>query len=69
MDKHKFVAITKKITHPDLLNTFLMGKTYNLIANFIKMLQNSVKGKSNSQVPKSKNACFLGLEKLFDELD
>jgi serine/threonine-protein phosphatase 2A activator len=37
--------------------------------NFIKMLQNSVKGKSNSQVPKSNNPCFLGLEKLFDELD
>jgi len=69
MDKHKFVATTKKINHPDLLNTFLMGKTYNLIMNFIKMLQNSVKGKSNSQVPKSNNPCFLGLEKLFDELD
>ena len=69
MDKHKFVATTKKITHPDLLNTFLNGKTYALIVNYIKLLQNSVKGKSNSQVPKSSNACFLGLEKMFDELD
>ena len=69
MDKHKFIATSKKINHPDLLNTFLTGKTYNLIMNFIKMLQNSVKGKSNSQVPKIKNPCFLGLEKLFDELD
>ncbi len=69
MDKHKFVETSKKITHPDLLNTFLNGKTYALIMNFIKMLQNSVKGKSNSKVPKSKNPCFLGLEKLFDELD
>ena len=69
MDKHKFVATSKKITHPDLLNTFLTGKTYNLIMNFIKMLQNSVKSKPNSKVPKSKNPCFLGLEKFFDELD
>ena len=69
MFKHKFVATSKKITHPDLLNTFLNGKTYALIMNYIKMLQNSVKGKSNSQVPKSKNACFLGLEKMFDKLD
>ena len=69
MFKHKFVATSKKITHPDLLNTFLNGKTYILIMNYIKMLQSSVRGKSNSQVPKSKNACFLGLEKLFDKLD
>ena len=69
MFKHKFVATSKKITNPDLLNTFLNGKTYALIVNYIKMLQNSIKGKSNSQVPKSKNACFLGLEKMFDELD
>ena len=69
MFKHKFVATSKKITHPDLLNTFLNGKTYALIMNYIKMLQNSVKGKSNSQVQKSTNPCFLGLEKLFDQLD
>ena len=69
MFKHKFVATTKKITHPDLLNTFINGKTYSLIINYIKMLQNSVRAKSNSQVPKSKNPCFLGLEKMFDELD
>ena len=69
MFKHKFVATSKKITHPDLLNTFLNGKTYALIVNYIKMLQNSVKGKSNSQVQKSTNPCFLGLEKLFDQLD
>ena len=69
MFKHKFVATSKKITHPDLLNTFLNGKTYALIVNFIKMLQNSVKSKSNSQVQKSTNPCFLGLEKLFDQLD
>ena len=58
MDKHKFVATTKRINHPDLLNSFLTGKTYNLIMNFIKMLQNSVKGKSNSKVPKSKILVF-----------
>ena len=30
MFKHKFVATSKKITHPDLLNTFINGKTYIL---------------------------------------
>ena len=69
MFKHKFTATSKKINHPDLLNTFINGKTYALIINFLKMLQNSIKGKSNSQVPKSQNPCFLGLEKMFDELD
>ena len=69
MEKHKFVATTKKITNPDLMNIFLTGKTYDLLMNFIKMLQTSVRSKPNSQVPKSKNECFLGLEKLFDTLD
>ena len=69
MFKHKFIATTKKINNPDLLNTWINGKTYNLIINFIKMLQNSIRGKSNSQVPKCQNPCFLGLEKMFDELD
>jgi hypothetical protein len=49
MDKHKFIADSNKITHPDLLNTFLTGKAYNLII-IIKMPRNSVKGKANSKV-------------------
>ena len=67
--KHKFIPTSKKITNPDLLDKFLNGKTYNLIMNFIKALQNSVRGKSNHQVEKSKNPCVLGLGNLLNELD
>lgn len=66
---HKFIPTSKKITNPDLLDKFLNGKTYELIMNFIKALQNSVRGKPNSKVEKSKNPCVIGLQNLLNELD
>lgn len=69
MDSLKFGPTSKRITNPDLLDKFLKGKTYALIMNFIRALQNSIKGKSNSKTEKSNNPCVLGLIKLLDELD
>lgn len=66
---HKFIPTSKKITNPDLLDKFLNGKTYELIMNFIKALQNSVRSKPNSKVEKSKNPCVIGLQNLLNELD
>lgn len=69
MEKHKFILATKKITNPNLLSIFLTGKTYDLIMNFIRSLQNSVRSISNSKVVKSKNPCVLGVEKFLNEIE
>ena len=44
----EFREAKKMITSPDLLDKFLKGKTFNLIIDFICVLQKSVEGKTNN---------------------
>ena len=69
MQSKKFVLAEKKITSPELLDKFVSGTTYQVIMNFIRALQASIKGKKRSDVPKSTNECILGFDKLFAELN
>lgn len=63
-----FVKAEKRITSTELLQTFLSGKTYNKIMDFIKALQFSIFQKKRSDIPKSTNKCIIGFGKLFEEL-
>lgn len=65
---YNFVKAEKKITSPELLNKFLKSQTYIMIVEFIKVLQESCKGKKRSDVPPAKSPCLLAFSDLFKAL-
>ena len=69
MENHKFRETQKEITIPKMMDSFLTSKTYMIIMDFIRILQDSAKGKKKSDVPESKNPCIQGFFTLFDELE
>ena len=45
MENHKFRETQKEITIPKMMDSFLTSKTYMIIMDFIRILQDSAKGK------------------------
>ena len=66
--QYKFILAEKKISAPELLDKFEKSTTYQLVMEFIKALQFSVREKKRSDIPPSSNKCISGFKALFEEL-
>ena len=68
-EESQFMTAKKLGNVPDLMDKFTVSPAFTIIVDFIKELQSSVKGIKISDIKKTENECFLGFDKLYEELE